>query len=58
LPVNKHRQLARQVGAFDDFTIESSTDLDINMSFWPGSEFIFGAWVCMADDEGKLKPIS
>jgi len=31
--VVKHRQLARQVGAFGDFAIESSTDLNINVIF-------------------------
>jgi hypothetical protein len=30
LPVIKHRQLTRQIGAFGDFAIESSTDLKIN----------------------------
>ena len=31
-------------------------DLKINMTFAPGSTFIFGSWVCEADSEGKLRP--
>ena len=50
----KHRQLARQVGAFGDFASESSMDLD-NMIFSMGSTFIFGLWICEADDNGKLQ---
>ena len=50
----KHRQLARQVGAFDEFASESSTDLD-NMIFSMGSTFIFGSWICEADDNGELQ---
>ena len=50
----KHRQLARQVGAFGEFASESSTDLD-NMIFSTGSTFIFGSWICEADDDGKLQ---
>ena len=50
----KHRQLARQVGDFDDFASESSTDLD-NMIFSTGSTFIFGSWICEAGDDGKLQ---
>ena len=50
----KHRQLARQVGAFGEFASESSTDLD-NMIFSTGSTFIFGSWICEADDNGKLQ---
>ena len=41
----KHRQLARQVGAFGEFASESST----------GSTFIFGSWICEAGDDGKLQ---
>jgi hypothetical protein len=51
--VVKHRQLTRQVGAFSAITIRSSTDFD-NMIFPMGSTFIFGSWVCEADDEGNL----
>ena len=54
LSVVKHRQLARQVGAFGEFASESSTDLD-NMIFSTGSTFIFGSWICEADDSGKLQ---
>ena len=50
----KHRQLARQVGAFGEFASESSMDLD-NMVFSTGSTFIFGSWICEADDDGKLQ---
>ena len=50
----KHRQLARQVGAFGDFASESSMDLD-NMIFPTGSTFIFGSWICEADNNGKLQ---
>jgi len=52
--VVKHQQLARQVGAFGDFASENSTDL-INMIFPTGSIFIFGSWICEADDCGKLQ---
>jgi hypothetical protein len=51
--VIKHRQLARQIGAFGDFAIESSTDHD-NMIFSVGSTFIFGSWICTADDHDLL----
>ena len=50
----KHRQLARQVGAFGEFASESSMDLD-SMIFSTGSTFIFGSWICEADDNGKLQ---
>ena len=50
----KHQQLARQVGDFGEFASESSMDLD-NMIFSTGSTFIFGSWICEADDEGKLQ---
>ena len=50
----KHRQLARQVGAFGEFASESSTDLD-NMIFSTGSTFIFGSWIYEASDDGKLQ---
>ena len=50
----QHRQLARQVGAFSDFASESSMDLN-NMIFSKGSIFIFGSWICEADDDGKLQ---
>jgi len=42
LPVLKHRQLARQVGAFGEFATESSADLD-NMIFSAALTFIFGS---------------
>ena len=54
LLVVKHRQLARQVGAFSGFASESSADLD-NMIFSRGSTFIFGSWAYEADDSGKLQ---
>ena len=54
LSVVKHRQLARQVGAFGEFASESSMDLD-SMIFSMGSTFIFGSWICEADDNGKLQ---
>ena len=50
----KHRQLARQVGAFGEFASESSTDL-VNMIFSTGSTIIFGSWICEADDNDKLQ---
>jgi len=52
--VVKHRQLARQVGAFGEFSSESSTDLD-DMIFPTGSTFNFGSWIYKADDDGKLQ---
>jgi hypothetical protein len=52
--VVKHRQLARQVGAFGGFVSESLMDLG-NMIFLTGSTFIFRSWICVADDEGKLQ---
>jgi hypothetical protein len=51
--VVKHRQLARQVGAFDAIAIKSSIDFD-DMIFPMGSTFIFESWVYEADDEGNL----
>jgi hypothetical protein len=51
--VVKHRQLARQVGAFSAIAIRSSADFD-DMIFPMGSTFVFGSWVCEADDEGNL----
>jgi hypothetical protein len=51
--VVKHRQLARQVGAFGAIAIRSSTDFD-NMIFPMGSIFIFRSWVCDAEDKGNL----
>jgi hypothetical protein len=51
--VVKHRQLARQVGAFGAIAIKSSTDFD-NMIFPIGSIFIFGSWVCETDNKGNL----
>jgi hypothetical protein len=54
LPVIKHRQLVRQVGAFGDFAIESSADHN-NMIFSAGTTFIFGSWICEADDNGKFQ---
>ena len=54
LSVVKHRQLTRQVGAFGDCASESSIDLD-NMIFSTGSTFIFGSWICEANDDGKLQ---
>ena len=50
----KHRQLACQVGAFGEFASETSMDLD-SMIFSTGSTFIFGSWICEADDNGKLQ---
>jgi hypothetical protein len=51
--VVKHRQLARQVGAFGAIAIKSSTDFD-DMIFPMGSIFIFGSWVCKANDKDNL----
>ena len=51
----KHRQLARQVGAFDEFFLESSADLDLKMAFPAGTTFVFGSWICEADGDGKLR---
>ena len=50
----KHRQLACQVGAFGEFASESSMDLN-NMIFSTGSTFIFGSWICEADNNDKLQ---
>ena len=50
----KHRQLARQVGAFGKFASESSMDLD-NMIFSKGSTFIFGSRICEVGNDGKLQ---
>jgi hypothetical protein len=52
--VVKHRQLACQVGAFGAIVIKSSLNFD-NMIFPTKSIFIFGLWVCKADDEGNLR---
>jgi hypothetical protein len=54
LLVVKHRQLARQIGAFGAIAIKSSTNFD-NMIFPMGSIFIFGSWVCEVDDKGILQ---
>jgi hypothetical protein len=43
-----------QVGDFGGFASKSSTNLD-NMIFSMGSTFIFGSWICEADDKGKLQ---
>ena len=51
----KHRQLARQVGAFDEFFLESSVDLDLKMTFPAGTTFVFGSWICKAGGDGKLR---
>ena len=51
----KHRQLARQVGAFDEFFLESSADLNLKMTFSAGTTFVFGSWICKADGDGKLR---
>jgi hypothetical protein len=53
--VIKHRQLVCQVGAFGDFAIKSSMDLDININFSLVFEFVFGSWVCIADEKAKLQ---
>ena len=56
LSVVKHRQLARQVGAFDEFFfLESSVDLDLKMAFPAGTTFVFGSWIYEADGDGKLR---
>jgi hypothetical protein len=36
------------------FASKSSTNLD-DMIFLMGSTFIFGSWICEADDKGKLQ---
>jgi hypothetical protein len=46
--------LARQVGAFGAIAIKSSIDFN-NMIFLMRSIFIFGSWVCEADDKGILQ---
>ena len=51
----KHRQLARQVGAFDEFFLESSADLNLKMTFSVGTTFVFRSWICKADGDGKLR---
>ena len=50
----KHQQLARQVGAFDEFFLESSADLNLKMTFSAGTTFVFGSWIYKADGDGKL----
>jgi hypothetical protein len=40
-------------GAFGEFTLESLTDLG-GMIFLVGSTFVFGSWICVADDDGRL----
>jgi hypothetical protein len=52
--VVKHRQQARQVGAFGRFASKSSTDLD-NMIFSTESTFIFESWIYETDKKGKLQ---
>jgi hypothetical protein len=54
LSVIKHRPLARQVGAFGNFAVESSADLN-NMIFSARTTFIFGSWIYKADDNGNLQ---
>jgi hypothetical protein len=54
LPVIKHQQLARQVGAFDEFMLESSTDFG-DMIFPAGSTFVFCSWIYVANDDGRLQ---
>ena len=44
----------RSVGAFGDFAIDSSADLD-NMIFSMGTTFIFGSWIYEADSHDKLQ---
>jgi hypothetical protein len=56
LLVIKHQQQACQVGAFGDSTVKNSVDLD-NMIFSVGTAFIFGSWICEADDNGKLQSL-
>ena len=51
----KHRQLARQVGAFDEFFLESSADLDLKMAYSAGTTVVFGSWICEAGGDGKLR---
>ena len=51
----KHQQLARQVGAFDEFFLESSVDLDLKMTYSAGTTFVFGSWICEAGGDGKLR---
>jgi hypothetical protein len=46
--------MARQVGAFGEFTLQSSMDFD-NMIFPAGSTFVFGSWIYVADDDSKLQ---
>jgi hypothetical protein len=52
--VIKYRQLARQIGAFGEFLLESSTDFG-GMIFSSGSTFVFRSWICIADDNGRLQ---
>jgi hypothetical protein len=54
LPVIKHPQLALQVGAFGEFTLEGPMDFG-NMIFLVGLTFIFGSWICVANDDGRLQ---
>jgi hypothetical protein len=53
LSVIKHRQLACQVGAFGEFTLDSSTDFG-DMFLPASSTFVFGSWICMADDNKDI----
>jgi hypothetical protein len=54
LPVIEHRQLARQVGDFNEFTLKSSTDFG-DMIFPASSTFVFGSKIRIADDDGRLQ---
>lgn len=51
-----------QVGAFGEFAIKSSTDLDFNMIFLARSSFVFGSYICTAGDcdkfQGRLMEVS
>jgi hypothetical protein len=52
--VVKHRQLARQVGAFIEHPPENSM---VSFNFTSvvldeGTAFTFGSWLCIADDGG------
>ena len=51
----KHRQLVRQVGAFDEFFLESSADLDLKMTYSAGTTFVFRSWIYEAGCDDKLR---
>ena len=45
----------RQVGAFGRLYTESSADQPLKMSYNKGTTFVFGSWICEADEARQLQ---